>query len=34
MVMEESGWTTADKRPVKNSDLWRALDDAARRHRI
>jgi ribonuclease HI len=28
------GWQTADKRPVKNSDLWRALDDAARRHHI
>jgi ribonuclease HI len=28
------GWKTADKKPVKNSDLWRALDDAARRHRI
>lgn len=25
---------SADKKPVKNSDLWRALDDAARRHRI
>ena len=31
---KKRGWTTADKRPVKNSDLWRALDDAARRHRI
>jgi ribonuclease HI len=28
------GWTTAGKKPVKNSDLWRVLDDAARRHRI
>ena len=29
---KKRGWTTADKRPVKNSDLWRALDDAAGRH--
>lgn len=28
------GWKTTDKRPVKNSDLWRALDDATRRHHI
>jgi ribonuclease HI len=29
-----SGWRTADKKPVKNEDLWRALDAAATRHRI
>jgi len=28
------GWRTAGKRPVKNEDLWRALDEAADRHRI
>jgi ribonuclease HI len=28
------GWQTRDKKPVKNVDLWRALDEAARRHRI
>lgn len=28
------GWKTADKKPVKNEDLWRALDEAAARHRI
>jgi len=28
------GWRTADKKPVKNADLWRALDEAARRHRV
>lgn len=28
------GWTTAGKQPVKNADLWRALDDEARRHRV
>lgn len=27
-------WRTAAKKPVKNEDLWRALDDAAARHRI
>ena len=28
------GWKTADKRPVKNQDLWELLDAAAARHRI
>ncbi|UCH53650.1 MAG: ribonuclease HI [Pseudomonadota bacterium] len=28
------GWKTADKKPVKNQDLWEALDHAAQRHRI
>jgi len=28
------GWKTADKKPVKNDDLWRRLDDARQRHRI
>ena len=28
------GWQTADKKPVKNEDLWRALDEATSRHRI
>jgi ribonuclease HI len=31
---KKRGWKTADKRRIKNSDLWRALDDATRRHRI
>ncbi|HEY2273796.1 MAG TPA: ribonuclease HI [Jatrophihabitantaceae bacterium] len=31
---KKRGWTTTDKKAVKNSDLWRALDRAARRHRI
>ena len=26
------GWKTADKKPVKNEDLWRALDDELGRH--
>jgi len=29
-----NGWKTADKKPVKNDDLWRALDLAAQRHQI
>jgi ribonuclease HI len=28
------GWKTADKKPVKNQDLWQVLDDLARRHEI
>lgn len=28
------GWRTADKRPVKNQDLWIALDQAASRHQV
>ena len=28
------GWKTASKSPVKNEDLWRALDEAAARHSV
>ena len=28
------GWRTADKRPVKNEDLWRRLDEARQRHQV
>jgi ribonuclease HI len=28
------GWRTADKKPVKNEDLWRRLDDARGRHQV
>jgi ribonuclease HI len=28
------GWKTADKKPVKNDDLWKALDEAAGRHTV
>ncbi|MBF0332015.1 MAG: ribonuclease HI [Alphaproteobacteria bacterium] len=28
------GWLTADKKPVKNADLWRLLDEAAARHTV
>ena len=29
-----NGWKTAAKKPVKNADLWRALDDALARHEV
>jgi ribonuclease HI len=28
------GWRTADKKPVKNEDLWRRLDELASRHEV
>lgn len=28
------GWKTATKKPVKNADLWQALDAARSRHRV
>ena len=28
------GWKTAAKKPVKNKDLWMALDEATERHDI
>jgi ribonuclease HI len=28
------GWKTADKKPVKNQDLWQALDALVARHRL
>ena len=29
---KRSGWKTADKKPVKNIDLWQRLDEAIGRH--
>jgi len=29
-----NGWKTADKKPVKNADLWRELETAAARHTV
>jgi ribonuclease HI len=29
-----NGWKTADKKPVKNEELWRALDAAMAHHKI
>lgn len=31
---KKNGWKTADKKPVKNEDLWRALDAAVFPHKI
>jgi ribonuclease HI len=31
---KRNGWRTADKKPVKNEDLWRALDAEAQRHQV
>jgi len=28
------GWKTAAKKPVKNEDLWRRLDEATKRHNV
>jgi ribonuclease HI len=28
------GWKTADKKPVKNQDLWEQLDAATQRHHV
>ena len=30
----KNGWKTADKKPVKNAELWQALVEAAERHRV
>ena len=31
---KKNGWKTAAKKPVKNQDLWRRLDEEAARHEI
>ncbi len=31
---KKRGWKTANRKPVKNKDLWIALDEAASRHDI
>ena len=31
---KRNGWRTADKKPVKNEDLWRRLDEAVTRHDV
>lgn len=31
---KRNGWKTADRKPVKNVDLWQRLDEAQARHRV
>ncbi len=31
---KKRGWRTADKKPVKNQDLWERLDELQRKHQI
>ncbi len=31
---KKNGWRTADKKPVKNVDLWQKLDAALSRHKV
>ena len=31
---KKNGWRTADKKPVKNAELWQRLDELASRHSV
>lgn len=31
---KRNGWRTADKKPVKNAELWQRLEQAEARHRV
>ena len=31
---KKNGWKTADKKPVKNQELWMAMEEACARHDI
>ncbi len=31
---KQKGWRTASKEPVKNADIWQALDEAVQQHEI
>ena len=31
---KRNGWKTADRKPVKNAELWQRLDEAQRRHTV
>lgn len=31
---KKNGWRTADKKPIKNQDLWQELDKQAQKHKV
>ncbi|TIX93853.1 MAG: ribonuclease HI, partial [Mesorhizobium sp.] len=31
---KRNGWKTAARQPVKNAELWQALDEARNRHQV
>ena len=31
---KKNGWKTADKKPVKNADLWQELEEAEKKHDV
>jgi ribonuclease HI len=31
---KQRGWKTSDKKPVKNEDLWKTLDQLVRQHEV
>lgn len=31
---KKNGWKTSAKKPVKNAELWQALDEATKRHQV
>ena len=31
---KKNGWKTADKKPVKNAELWQALEEARNKHKV
>jgi ribonuclease HI len=31
---KSNGWKTSNRKPVKNEDLWRTLDEASSRHQV
>lgn len=31
---KKNGWRTASKKPVKNSDLWKLLEEQTKRHQV